>query len=241
MPYIVMDRLTSQGAVTAEKADTVQQTEKILVYLKNTTKYSDREIARILEFSMPIGVPDFDATVTKRFQDRFRGTGYPFGCWLHKVNRYKPLIIARISGNEDFFLYWVERGDSRREAKRLTTVGTDRSVFRPHKLKRRGYVSTLLSSTQECLIYVIAHELRHLYQAKYKAGWVYDSKGKRSSERDADAYAIAKVREWRRKNMAREVEQAFFAASIFLSPTLLRITVVLSSIVLNRRRSTIEQ
>src|SRR5688572_24089076 len=74
------------------------------------------------------------------------------------------------------------------------------------------------------------------YQAKNKAGWIYRSKGKRSSERDAEAYAIAKVRAWRKNRMAREVERAYAAASSFLSWMLQRIN-ALSRTILNRRSS----
>jgi hypothetical protein len=54
---------------------------------------------------------------------------------------------------------------------------------------------------------------------KNKSGWVYGSKGRRSSERDADAYAISKVREWRKRNIAKEAEEALRSASLILSST----------------------
>jgi hypothetical protein len=241
MSYIVLRTLAMMPPVpgATKKVDSLQANRTILVYLKNTTRHSDNEIAEILEFSMPQGMPEFDATITRRFRDRFRGTCYPSGCWLHEVNPSKPLIIVRTSENEKDFPYWIERGDKLKMARRSTTAETYASSASKYIPKRHGYISTLLRSPQECLVYVTAHELRHLYQAKNKADWVFGSKGRRSSEHDADAYAIAKVREWRRKNIAREVEHALHAASTFLSSRLQRIT-VLSSIILNRRAS-IEQ
>lgn len=223
---------------TADNVDSLQEGKTILVYLKNTTRYSDNEIEEILEFSMPLGSPDFDATITRRFRDLFKGTCYPFGCRRHKVNPSKPLIIVRTSQKEKYFPYWIERGGTFKKTKRIVTVQTHATFFSGHKARSRGYISTLLRTAQECLVYVAAHELRHLYQVQNKACWVYGSKGTRSSERDADAYAIAKVRAWRRKNMARELEQALRAASIFLSSALQRMA-VLSSIMLNTRRSSI--
>ena len=51
---------------------------------------------------------------------------------------------------------------------------------------------------KELFIHILAHELRHIWQAKHKRGWrVWGSRGQ-FSERDADAYAIHKVREYRR-------------------------------------------
>jgi hypothetical protein len=60
----------------------------------------------------------------------------------------------------------------------------------------------IILSKEEILVMVIAHELRHLWQYKHKKGKVWGAKG-RFSERDADAYAIRKVREWRRLNYER--------------------------------------
>jgi hypothetical protein len=98
LSYILARRKPAADA--AEKVDSVPSNRTILVYLKNTTKYADSEIAKILEFSAPPEIQDFDATITKRFRDRFRGTCYPSGCRLHEVNPSKPLIIVRTSENE---------------------------------------------------------------------------------------------------------------------------------------------
>jgi hypothetical protein len=234
--------ITSSTESDPASADTIYNIgspsagKTILVYLKNTTKYTDNEIAEILQFSIPLSMPDFDATITKRFRDHFRGSCYPSGCWLHEVNPHKPLIIVRTSENEKDFPYWIERGDNLKKAKRRsTTAETNASSARKNNRIRHGYISTLLRSSQECLLYVIAHELRHLYQAKNKVDWVYGSRGRKSSERDADAYAISKVREWRRKNMTKEAEQAFHAASLLLFKFFRRRIATLLDIMLNRR------
>jgi hypothetical protein len=50
----------------------------------------------------------------------------------------------------------------------------------------------------EALVHLLAHELRHLWQAKVKRGYrVWGARGQ-FSERDADAYAIQMLRRWRR-------------------------------------------
>jgi hypothetical protein len=63
-----------------------------------------------------------------------------------------------------------------------------------------GYIPLLMRSREETLGYVPAHELRHFYQCSHpgKRGKVWGARG-RFSDRDADAYAIRKTREWCRQ------------------------------------------
>ena len=68
--------------------------------------------------------------------------------------------------------------------------------YRPGK----GYINSVLYSDMETLVHVTAHELRHIWQKNHRRGRVWGSKGI-SSERDADAYAIRKVREYRRTGL----------------------------------------
>jgi hypothetical protein len=52
---------------------------------------------------------------------------------------------------------------------------------------------------EEAIVHLVAHELRHLWQAKVKKGHrVWGARGQ-YSERDCDAYAIGVVRHWRRR------------------------------------------
>lgn len=62
---------------------------------------------------------------------------------------------------------------------------------------RGAYLPMALGSRIEMLIVLLAHELRHLWQAKHTRGKVWGSKG-RFSERDADAYALRMLRRFRR-------------------------------------------
>jgi hypothetical protein len=186
---------------------------RLEVYLKNTTKFSRERIAEILQFSMPPDMPDFDATITNRFADHFRGVCYQYGCLLHE-RPHKPLVIARVNPNEAQFPFWIERGDGKRS--RAHGGGNRAAVAQTTNIRRRGYISTWLRSPEECLVYVLAHELRHLWQRDYKNNWVFGAKGKKSSERDADSYAIRKLRQWRRKNEFHETEMALERAGSFL-------------------------
>jgi len=78
-----------------------------------------------------------------------------------------------------------------------------------------GYLPSAWGNRIEALLFVIAHELRHMWQGngkqasaegmppsfeprrKSRHGMVYGSRGK-FSERDADAYAIQMLRRYRR-------------------------------------------
>lgn len=62
-----------------------------------------------------------------------------------------------------------------------------------------AYLGCTMFTLEEVLVFIMAHELRHLWQLKHPRGYrVWGAKGQ-YSERDADAYAIHKLREWRRK------------------------------------------
>ncbi|OGA72887.1 MAG: hypothetical protein A3G81_22525 [Betaproteobacteria bacterium RIFCSPLOWO2_12_FULL_65_14] len=64
-----------------------------------------------------------------------------------------------------------------------------------------GYLPMVIGSRMEALVVLIAHELRHLWQAKHTRGKVYGARG-RFSERDADAYALRMLRRFRRGEFA---------------------------------------
>lgn len=62
----------------------------------------------------------------------------------------------------------------------------------------KGYLpAPWLASRDEALVYLAAHELRHLWQYRIPRGRrVWGARGQ-FSERDADAYAIKMLRAWR--------------------------------------------
>ncbi len=72
----------------------------------------------------------------------------------------------------------------------------------PHVLHYRGkgpsFPDTEVKNSEEMIVYLIAHELRHLFQAKAKnkRGYYKGSKG-RYSEYDAEMYAIDMLEKWR--------------------------------------------
>lgn len=70
-------------------------------------------------------------------------------------------------------------------------------------LSTYSILNTLQSLTLRCgeaLVHVMAHELRHWWQAKVKKEHRIGSARGRFSDRGADGYAIRKTREWRRQH-----------------------------------------
>ena len=67
---------------------------------------------------------------------------------------------------------------------------------------RGAYLGWPPHTRTEALILILAHELRHSWQAKVPRGRrVWGARGQ-FSERDADAYAIHMLRAWRRREVA---------------------------------------
>jgi hypothetical protein len=62
---------------------------------------------------------------------------------------------------------------------------------------RGAYLPMAMGSRVEQLIVLLAHELRHLWQATHSRGKVHGARG-RFSEKDADAYALRMLRKYRR-------------------------------------------
>lgn len=138
--------------------------------IKNYTNIPTALIRKIVRLVKPSGVSNFDVMV-KNSKYRFCGRAYPRGSGYH--DSANPFVVARITSHAD--------------------------IFPLRTLKPRGgYLGGfLLLSKEEALVYILAHELRHLAQHNRNCHKVYGAKG-RVSERDADAYAIRKVREYRR-------------------------------------------
>lgn len=63
----------------------------------------------------------------------------------------------------------------------------------------RGYLGVTVYSQEEAVVALFAHELRHRWQHRVPRGRrVWGARGQ-YSERDADAWALSKLRKWRRK------------------------------------------
>jgi hypothetical protein len=139
--------------------------------IKNTNNlYSNKQIREIIQFVKPVGISNFDVMIKNSKPGCYAGRAYYQGSSYHST--FSPFITIRVGKIK--FPYF-------------------------EKDKRAGYLCSEFYSQTEILVHLIAHELRHLWQYKHPKGWrVYGARGQ-FSERDADAYAIHKLREWRRE------------------------------------------
>lgn len=136
--------------------------------LRNFTDIDNEVIREIIRKVRPSGISNFDVRISNTSQG-FCGTAYTRGSGFHATA--SPFIVCRIAKTEFMVRSCLEGGN--------------------------GYLPMQVGSRMEALVVVLAHELRHLWQASHKRGRVYGSRG-RMSERDADAYALSCLRKFRR-------------------------------------------
>lgn len=126
-------------------------------------------------------------------------SGLPDDLVREVINFVKPTGVSKFSIDVKKANWSSGRAWTR--GKRVMIKLNPKTKF-PHKYdvqKGKGYLPSIQFTMTELLVHLVAHELRHLWQETHKKGWrVWGSKGQ-FSERDADAYGIRMVRQWRRK------------------------------------------
>lgn len=139
--------------------------------LRNTSGIDNDLARKIINFVLPSGLSKFDVML-KMCSGLYGGMAYYKGSGYHMSA--DPFVTVRI-GPSKLFPY--------NETK-----------------KQPGYIPVgWIYNRTEAMVLVLAHELRHLWQDKVKKGHrVWGARGQ-FSERDADAYAIGKLRQWRRE------------------------------------------
>ena len=146
---------------------------------RNYTDISSAEIRAIYDAVCPSGLKAHDVSI-KNNDGAGRGRAYTEGSGYHASAR--PFVIVSVPR--------TERAARHRRHYDNTNY--------------RGYLPVVLGSRRETLVYILAHELRHLWQAKATGkprGMVYGARG-RFSERDACAYGMQMLRRYRRGELA---------------------------------------
>lgn len=144
--------------------------------LKNYTDISSDTIRAIIAAVRPPGIANFDVRVSNLGGRGCRGRAYSNGSGYH--DRACPFIIVSVAKTDALARSIIKAGVGARKGK--------------------GYLSAEWGSRMEAMVFVLAHELRHLWQAKVKKGRrVWGARGQ-FSERDADAYALQMLRRFRR-------------------------------------------
>lgn len=144
--------------------------------LRNSTDLSPEIVKAVEAFVMPPGgVGAYDLEL-RNSSGSTAGRAYWHGSGYHDTAR--PFVTVRLSRRER----WPSAPNLRRKA---------------------GYLPLpAMGNRIEQLVHILAHELRHLWQARVKRGRrVWGARGQ-FSERDADAWAISCLRRWRRKESA---------------------------------------
>lgn len=140
---------------------------------RNHTDIPDELAKAIYKAVLPSGLTAHDVRISNAAGRRFRGVAYYRGSGYHKSAR--PFIVVSIPRTDK--LAMRDMRDGRHKA---------------------GYLPMAFGSRVECLVILLAHELRHLWQAKVKTGRrVWGARGQ-FSERDCDAYALQMLRRYRR-------------------------------------------
>lgn len=146
--------------------------------LRNSTPVPDALLREIEAVVMPPGgVPSYDLEVRRSHAHAvIHARCYPSGSGYHETAR--PFIVLRI-GQRQMQPRWPKA---------------------PSAPRRPGYLpEPWFASQVEEIVYVFAHELRHLWQSRVPRGRrVWGARGQ-YSERDADAYALRALRAWRRR------------------------------------------
>lgn len=140
---------------------------------RNYTDLPDDWCRAIYLAVLPSGLTAHDVEI-KNNDGMGRGMAYTKGSGYHATTR--PFVVVSVPRTE-------------RQAR----------VVR-RESGQNGYLPVSHGNRREAFVYILAHELRHLWQAKAKGkprGMVWGARG-RFSERDASAYGLQMLRRYRR-------------------------------------------
>jgi len=182
--------------------------------LRNSSGIPDDTVRQVVDFiATELGIAGFDVECRK-CSSTLAGRAYSQGSSYHSSAR--PFVVLRI-GTEQIVRWTAPNAKGRPSfaSRRWHLTGKEVAV----KVTTERYPTTIrlyqyahhknkkyvLGNRIEALVYLAAHELRHLWQAasatdKRKSAALpryYGSKGK-FSEVDTEAYAVHTLRRWRR-------------------------------------------
>jgi hypothetical protein len=165
------------------KKGKTKKISSVRITLRNTSAFEDSKVWEALRHVVPAlklkKYREVDVTISKRHDGDYGARCYPDGCDYHTVAPDKPLVKVRISADEKYF-----------------------PCMETHE-SGQGYIDCLILDSMECLVHLLAHEFRHFWQYEHPTSCrdrIWGSRGV-VSNRDADAYAIRKMREYRRRTM----------------------------------------
>lgn len=193
--------------------------------LRNSTKLPDTLVREVVEWiADELGISGFDVECRNLGGRGFAGTAYVKGCGYHSSHR--PFVVLRIGTKETRFHQdtinsftgaQVRHCGNLRQLKHLnpnlpitrTVIPAWPFLSKPYQYAQHKGKRYPIANATEALVYIAAHELRHLWQA---ARWsdkrkskplplAFGAKGK-FSEIDTEAFAIHMLRAWRKRPAA---------------------------------------
>ncbi len=185
--------------------------------LRNSSGFTDATVKKIVDWiAEDLGIAGFDVECRASKAGHIAGTAYHKGSGYHSSPR--PFVVLRV-GLEQRFRFKRVPWDGR-NASRWGTKEPDGSVTwtmsvpcgkmsnwpylsEPYQYAQHKGRRVLLATRTEGLVYIAAHELRHIWQAGRKShrGYFHNSRGQ-FSEVDTEAYALHMLRAWRKKEAA---------------------------------------
>jgi len=183
--------------------------------LRNSSGIPDEIVSSIVEWiARRLGISQFDVEC-RSSRSTFAGRAYTTGARSYHGNR-RPFVVLRIG--TEMIEHWTSDGGKRISQRRswlgsahqATAVKVSKRRFpafvQPYQYAHHKGKRYVLANRIEALVYLAAHELRHLWQA---ARWkdnrksanlpmYHGSRGK-FSEVDTEGFAITMLREWRRR------------------------------------------
>jgi hypothetical protein len=170
--------------------------------LKNSTKIPDDTVRAVVAFvNEQLGLSQFDVEV-RNCSGTLAGTAYTKGCSLHATSR--PFVVLRV-GTEKIKVRSNFRVENGRRKTDIVNKGRFPTFVTPYQRGQHKGRKVALANRLEALVYIAAHEMRHLWQearrqdgrkANPDAIHFYGVKGK-FSEVDTESFALHELRAWR--------------------------------------------
>jgi hypothetical protein len=183
--------------------------------LRNSSGIPDEDVKQIVTWiAEELGINGFDIEC-RNSTYTVVGYAYSKGSSYHTTSR--PFAVLRV-GTEKI-VHWEQNmnGHIFHSSRRSHLPDPDRgkkvlklrfpTIIRPYQYAQHKGRKIVLANRMEALVYLAAHELRHLWQAaqwddRRKANRLPMAHGSRGkfSEIDTEAYAIHTLRRWRKEH-----------------------------------------
>jgi len=166
----------------------------------NTTRISTDLLSEIVSFCRPHGVSLAKLLIRFRNSDGVSGRAYVDDCEII-IRLPRCYTGAPQPYRRRRLLRYVVDNPGKIPLDLKSKRNPRRTLGRIRQATGEGYVEDECFTRRERIVGIVAHELRHLWQKKFRYAPRYWGSHGRYSERDAESYAMHRVREWRREKI----------------------------------------